>query len=144
MRCTIVAGVHSRSSDWPPRDNGDRRTTGEAARLSGFSIETLRYYEREGLLPPVARDESGRRSYSDIDLGWLALVRCLRETGMGVVEIRRFVELTQGGVGTTDQRIAMLEAHDGHIDRQIDQLRRHQTYLREKLDFYRSREGKPS
>lgn len=119
-------------------------TAGEAARRSGFSIDTLRYYEKAGLVPPVARDRSGRRCYSDSDLGWLALVRCLRDTGMTLADIRTFVGLVQAGEATVAQRVAMLRRHDARIELRVADLRRDQAYLREKLESYRRRGDRPS
>jgi len=112
---------------------------GEAAARSGFTLDTLRYYERIGLLPPVQRDHAGRRRYTDLDLGWLALLRCLRETGMPVVEIKQFVDLTQADTDHTAERLALLEAHHRNIDHQITQLRADQNYLHEKIQHYRQR-----
>lgn len=63
---------------------------------------------------------------------------------MPIVEIKRFVALTQDGVDTTRERIALLEAHDRQIDNQVEQLRRDQTYLRDKIDFYRRRTNQTS
>jgi len=141
----MFAGVHSRSStNELQAEDGAAHPIGEAARLSGFSIDTLRYYERAGLLPEVARDQSGRRRYTAIDLGWLSLIQCLRDTGMPIKEIKRFVALTQTGIGSTPERITLLETHGRQIDRHVDQLRRDQTYLREKIDFYRGRTNPPS
>ncbi len=114
-------------------------TPGQAAEKVGCSLDTLRYYERIGLLEQVRRTSGGRRIFSDDDIGWLNLLRCLRDTGMPIAEIKRFVALTQTGVDTTPQRITVLECHDRQIDRQVDQLRRDQAYLREKIDFYRRR-----
>ena len=62
---------------------------GEVADKTGFSIDTLRYYEREGILSPVARTAGGRRAYSDDDLGRLGFLRCLRDTGMPIVQLRQ-------------------------------------------------------
>jgi len=65
----------------------------EAAEHSGLSIDTLRYYEREGILPAVARTAGGRRTYTDDDLARLEFLRCLRETGMPIAKLRRYAEL---------------------------------------------------
>ncbi len=141
----MFAGVNSRSSaNQQEAENGTAHPIGEAARLSGFSIDTLPYYERAGLLPEITRDQSGRRRYTAVDLGWLSLIRCLRDTGMPIADIKQFVALTQNGTDTTPQRIAQLESHDRQIDRQVDQLRRDQAYLREKIDFYRRRTDQAS
>ncbi len=120
-------------------DGVDGYTPGEAAAKSGFSLDTLRYYERVGLLPPVQRDHAGRRRYTDLDLGWLALLRCLRETGMPVADIKQFVDLTQTDTDHTAERLALLETHDGHIGQQIARLRQDQDYLHEKIQHYRQR-----
>jgi DNA-binding transcriptional MerR regulator len=66
---------------------------GEAASKTGFSLDTLRYYERIGLLPPVDRTAGGWRRYSDTDLLWLMTLRCLRDTGMSVRQMRDFIDL---------------------------------------------------
>lgn len=112
-------------------------TPREAADASGFSLDTLRYYERVGLLPPVARDAGGRRRYSELDLRWLGLLRCLRDTSMQVKDVKTFVNLCQAGPGNEAARLLLLEAHDDRIEEQIAQLRRHQAYLRTKIDTYR-------
>jgi DNA-binding transcriptional MerR regulator len=117
----------------------DSYLAGEAAARSGFSLDTLRYYERVGLLPPVQRDHAGRRRYTDLDLGWLALLRCLRETGMPVADIKQFVDLTRADTDHTADRLALLEAHHRRIDHQITQLRAGQDYLHEKIQHYRQR-----
>jgi hypothetical protein len=57
----------------------------EVAARSGFSIKTLRYYERDSILPPIARTAGGRRVYSDGDLATLGFLRCLRDTGQSTV-----------------------------------------------------------
>jgi len=63
-------------------------TIPEAAARVGLSAHTLRYYEREGLLPPPSRNQHGVRMFEDSALEWLQLVRCLRDTGMSIAEIR--------------------------------------------------------
>ncbi|NRU67340.1 DNA-binding transcriptional MerR regulator [Clostridium beijerinckii] len=65
---------------------------------------TLRYYEREGLLPFVQRDNNGRRIYTDVDLGSIQLVNCMRATGMSIAYIKNYVSLTTKGKDTVDER----------------------------------------
>lgn len=60
--------------------------------LTGLSIETLRYYEREGIIGPVAR-RAGHRRYSGNDVAWIGLVTCLRNAGLGIADLRRFTTL---------------------------------------------------
>jgi DNA-binding transcriptional MerR regulator len=72
-----------------------------AARASGVSAYTLRYYERAGLIDDVGRADSGHRRYGDDDLAWIEVLQRLRATGMPIRTIRRYAELVRtGGRGT--------------------------------------------
>ena len=113
-------------------------TPGEAAGRIGVSIDTIRYYEKIGLMHGIRRDSGGRRVFSDDDLSRLGLLRCLRDSGMPIARLRRFAELLQGGDDTADQRTALLEEHDREIDEKVAQLRREQERVREKIKWYRS------
>lgn len=108
----------------------------QAAEVSGFSIDTLRYYEREGILRPIARTSGGHRTYTEDDLGWLDLVHCLRDTGMPIADLRRYAELSLDEA-TLAARVALLEEHDRRVQDSIDTLRAQQDRLREKIRWYR-------
>jgi DNA-binding transcriptional MerR regulator len=112
-------------------------TPQEAAAHSGFSIDTLRYYERVGLLPRIRRTGSGRRVFSDMDLKWLALLRCLRDTGMPITEMQLFVRLMRDGQGTVEERLAVLLEHQRRVEEQVARLQQHLGQLRDKIDTYR-------
>ncbi|MEU8266596.1 MerR family transcriptional regulator [Sphaerisporangium sp. NPDC049002] len=112
-------------------------TPGQAAEETGFSLDTLRYYERIGLLEPVERNAAGQRRFSDEDLGWLGMVRCLRDTGMPIAEMLRFAKLVRKGDDTINDRVTLLEAHDREVEAQIAQLREKQAALRRKIGYYR-------
>ncbi|MGP3967429.1 MerR family transcriptional regulator [Streptomyces sp. 6N223] len=116
----------------------------QAAAESGFSLDTLRYYERIGLLHSIDRTPGGRRQYSETDLHWLHLLRCLRETGMPIAEMVRFARLTRDGGETVPQRLDLLEAHDRRIEERITRLRDQQTQIRRKIGIYRSHSQQPS
>jgi DNA-binding transcriptional MerR regulator len=111
-------------------------TPAEAASESGFSLDTLRYYEREGILPDVARTAAGRRVYTDANLGTLGFLRCLRDTGMSITLLRRYGQLCQDE-STLPQRIELLEEHARIVADQLEQLRAQQARLQSKLDWYR-------
>ncbi|MEW2352822.1 MerR family transcriptional regulator [Spirillospora sp. NPDC029432] len=113
----------------------------ETAEKSGFSIDTLRYYEKIGLLARIARDASGRRVFSDDDLAWLGMLRCLRETGMPIAEMLRYSELVRGGEATLRERIELLQEHDRRVEDQIARLRSQQGQIKWKIDLYRGRAG---
>jgi DNA-binding transcriptional MerR regulator len=112
-------------------------TPSEVAERSGFSIDTLRYYEREGLLPGISRTAGGRRAYSQADLDWLGLVRCLRDTGMPIADLKRYTELCADD-STMEERLALLERHGDEVQASIDALLRQQEQLRAKIGWYRS------
>ncbi len=114
-------------------------TPAEAVEQSGFSLDTLRYYERIGLLGPVDRAPSGHRRFTPEDLDWLAVLRCLRDTGMPIAEMRCYAQLVrEGRADSIAARIALLERHDAEVEAQIVQLREQQRHLREKIGYYRS------
>ena len=112
-------------------------TPAEAAERSGFSIDTLRYYEREGILAPVARTAGGRREYTDDDLGRLGFLRCLRDTGMPIAQLRRYGELSADD-STIPERVELLERHEATVTASIEALFRQRDRLQEKLDWYRA------
>jgi DNA-binding transcriptional MerR regulator len=111
----------------------------EVVQRTGFSLDTLRYYEKEGLLGSIERTTSGRRVYSQSDVDWLAMVRCLRDTGMPIADLRRYVELSAHD-DTVAERIALLEAHDRAVQASIADLREQQKKVREKIAYYRGLE----
>ena len=72
-------------------------TVGEMAKKIGVAPSTLRYYDKEGLLPFVERSGGGMRMFKDSDLDWLRIIECLKRTGMPIKEIRQFVDWVYGG-----------------------------------------------
>jgi DNA-binding transcriptional MerR regulator len=112
-------------------------TPAEAAALSGFSLDTLRYYEREGILPPVARTAGGHRVYSDDDLGLLGFLKCLRETGMPIDKLRRYGEMCRDDA-TIPERVALLQEHADAVERELQALLAQRARLDDKLAWYRS------
>jgi DNA-binding transcriptional MerR regulator len=112
-------------------------TIGEVARLSGLSIETLRYYEREGLmLDPAPRDPAGRRRYGADDIAWIAALLMLRETGMTISDMRALAELSREE-GTEASRLEVLERHRERILDELRRTQRHLSALEKKIAAYR-------
>jgi len=114
-----------------------RYSPGEVADKTGFSIDTLRYYERIGLLDDIARTAGGRRAFTDDDVEWLGTLRCLRDTGMPIARMRRYAELTR--VEQTEaERLSILEEHDDEVGRRIAELQAQREHIRGKIAWYRS------
>jgi DNA-binding transcriptional MerR regulator len=110
----------------------------QAAEQSGFSLDTLRYYERIGLLDGIDRAPSGHRRFRDDDLEWLGVLRCLRDTGMPIAQMRRYAELARAGQATLAERLDLLAEHDTRVQERITLLRAQHEHLLEKIEWYRS------
>ncbi|MHC2797719.1 DNA-binding transcriptional MerR regulator [Mesorhizobium jarvisii] len=90
----------------------------EAGSRSGLSVDTIRYYEKLGLLPRIARDRAGKRQFSMEDIDWLVLLSSLRETGMPLKKMRHFAQLYQMGNATLSERKTLLLDHASHLNKQ--------------------------
>jgi DNA-binding transcriptional MerR regulator len=112
---------------------------GQAAEQSGFSLDTLRYYERIGLLDAIDRTSSGHRVFRDDDLEWLGVLRCLRDTGMPIAQMRRYAELARAGDETLAERLELLTEHATQVRERITQLQAQHQHLREKIEWYHER-----
>ena len=112
-------------------------TPQQTAARSGFSIDTLRYYERVELLPRIQRSSSGRRVFSEMDLKWLAMLRCLRDTGRPISEMQEFVRLMRDGLGSAEERLAVLLEHQRRVQEQVARLQQHLGQLGDKIALYR-------
>jgi DNA-binding transcriptional MerR regulator len=115
-------------------------TIAEVAALSGLSAHTLRYYERIGLLDPVARVHGGQRRYGADDLAWLAFLQRLRATGMPIRDMQRFAVLRRHGDATIAERRALLETHRDEVLERIAELQRDLRAVTDKITHYQTLE----
>ena len=111
-------------------------TISQLAEKLSVSAHTLRFYEKEGLLPSIQRDQSGSRVLSQADAEWLELLRCLQNTGMPLKEIKQFVEWLEQGDRSIEQRLALFQAQVEKVEQQIAELQRHLEILKYKRQFY--------
>ena len=118
-------------------DETRTHTIKQAAELTGASQDTLRYYEKIGLLAPVARSGNGHRRYGEIDLAWVRFFTILRSTGMPIRRMLAFAELEREGDPTIDERRALLEEHRGEVVRRLEELRRSLGTIDAKIAHYR-------
>ena len=77
----------------------------DISKKTGLSAYTLRFYDQKGLLPFVARDKHGRRHFKDEDLAFLSIITCLKNTGMQLNDIKKFVEWSMDGDPTYEKRL---------------------------------------
>ena len=83
-------------------------TIKEVSEQYEISQDTLRYYERVGMIPPVTRTEGGIRNYTEKDLRWVSLAKCMRSAGLPVEAMIEYVRLFQEGDSTISERLHLL------------------------------------
>jgi DNA-binding transcriptional MerR regulator len=108
----------------------------EVAERSGLSIDTLRYYEKIGLIEPPPRDSGGRRSYSEDDLGWVAFLLRLRSTGMPIRLMKEYADLRRIGPVTAARRKDILVQHREEIGLRMAEMQAFLEVLDTKIENY--------
>lgn len=112
-------------------------TIAQAAETLGLTSDTLRYYEKDGLLlRAVPRSSSGHRRYGETDLRWITLVTRLRSTGMPIRDVRAYAELVRDGDGNEVQRLALLRAHRDVVLQQLAEVTSHLGAIDHKIGIY--------
>jgi DNA-binding transcriptional MerR regulator len=112
------------------------RTIQRAAAETGVSPDTLRYYEKVGILPGIERSPSGHRRFGDEDLGWIRLVQCLRATGMPIEDLHQYAVLMQQGDTTAAARLQLLERHRRRIQEDMRELATALELVEQKITGY--------
>jgi DNA-binding transcriptional MerR regulator len=118
-------------------------TIEEAAQASGLSADTIRFYDRQGMLPPLPRDKRGWRFFDAGALDWLRNLARLRATGMPMAEMNRFAVLVHARGAETPaiiaERLSILERHNERLASRRAELDAAQSYLDTKIRIYRER-----
>lgn len=117
-------------------DEGTFMSIGEVAGATGLSVHSLRYYEAEGLIPEVVRNEAGHRRYRAEHVRWIGLLERLRVSGMSIARMRQYVELAVRGDETILARKALLEEHEADLRERIAELEDCRAIMRAKIDLY--------
>ena len=94
-------------------------TIKKVSEMTGLSIPTIRYYDKEGLLPDLQRKESGYRVFSDRDLEAIDLIECFKESGLTIREIRHFMSLVRQGDVTLDERLAFFQTNVARLEEKL-------------------------
>lgn len=113
-------------------------TINEIAKICDISVYTIRFYDKEGLLPFVTRNSTGNRQFSEEDLDVVKLICCLKNTGMQVKEIKQYIDLCMLGEGTVPSRRQIMADHRKAILKQIDDLKKSINIVDLKIAFYDS------
>lgn len=105
---------------------------------TGVSADTIRYYERIGLLPRVRRNKSGIRDFSEQDIATLEFIRCFRRAGMSVESLIEYMNLVEQGEGTEEARMHLLQEQRDKLDARIDELLTTRKRMDYKIKNYQS------
>lgn len=111
----------------------------ETAKKFGVTAHTLRYYEKEGLLPFVERTPSGIRTFSESDLEGLKIIMCLKNTGMQIKDIKYFIDLCMQGDSTFEQRLEFLQKQKQQIEIQLNELKANLNTITYKEQYYKDK-----
>ncbi|KPU45620.1 HTH-type transcriptional regulator AdhR [Oxobacter pfennigii] len=111
-------------------------TIKQAAKKAGLTIHTLRYYDKEGLLPFIKRDNSGNRFFTENDMEWLEVICCLKNTGMSIKQIKKYVQWCFVGDETLEARRQMLIEHRKEVMKQINELKQNLKKIDYKITHY--------
>jgi DNA-binding transcriptional MerR regulator len=106
-------------------------TITEVSKRYELSIDTLRYYERVGLIPPVRRGKGGIRDYSDKDIEWVGFIKCMRIANIPIEVLIEYVNLFKEGEDTQESRKTLLKEQRDRLAELIANLQK----ILEKLDF---------
>lgn len=110
----------------------------EAADKTGISSYTLRYYDKEGLLPFVKRNSGKKRIFTENDLRWLSLIKCLKNTNMSIKDIKKFIDWYLEGDSTLEKRYQFFLKHKSNVQSQIDDLEKYMEKIDYKIRYYKT------
>ncbi|MGG5341388.1 MerR family transcriptional regulator [Enterococcus sp. AZ192] len=111
---------------------------GTASKETNVSADTIRYYERIGLIPPVKRTESGIREFNEEDLRWIIFSRQMRNAGLSIESLIEYLSLFQGGDHTVPARLELLNEQKIILEERVDMMQSALDRLKFKIENYDS------
>ncbi len=109
---------------------------GEISNLTGITISTLRYYDREGMFPDMERSNGGIRVFSDTELNTLQVIECLKVSGMSIKDIKEFLIWCQEGDASLDKRQKMFHDRYKEVEKQLEEMKKNLNFLKFKCWYY--------
>jgi DNA-binding transcriptional MerR regulator len=113
-------------------------TISEVAKELNLTVYTLRYYDKEGLMPFVERTESGTRLFKESDISALKVIECLKSTGMPIKEIKNFIDWCSEGDSSLQQRYDMFLERKSLVEAQIEELKKTMEVIEHKCLYYKT------
>ena len=109
---------------------------GEVSKLTGLSVPTLRYYDKEGLIPNINRNENGLRDFNDQDLNTIHIVTCIKGAGASIREIKEYMDLCQLGDSTLEARKQFFIEKKRDVEEQMKKLNEIIMTVEMKIKYY--------
>lgn len=111
-------------------------TIAEVSKYFDIKPDTLRYYEKIGLMDPVKKDESGRRDYGEDDFRRINFLKCMRMSGISIERLKLYIDLFHEGEHTIPERKEILLSQKKELEATIEELNNTLNYLNYKIDNY--------
>jgi DNA-binding transcriptional MerR regulator len=118
------------------REESNRMKIAEVSKKYDLSQDTLRYYERTGLLPNVNRDKNGLRDYTDEDCKWVEFIKCMRNAGLPIEILIEYVSLVQQGDETLEARKELLIEQRNYLVKKMEEMMKTIERLNGKIERY--------
>lgn len=110
----------------------------EVAKKLNLTVYTLRYYDKEGLMPFVERTPNGTRLFKESDIDALTVIECLKSTGMPIKEIKKFIDWCSDGDSTLQQRYDMFLERKAAVEAQLEELNKTMELINHKCKYYKT------
>ncbi|KSU83233.1 DNA-binding transcriptional regulator, MerR family [Fictibacillus enclensis] len=110
----------------------------EVAKELNLTVYTLRYYDKEGLMPFVERTPNGNRLFKESDISALKVIECLKATGMPIKEIKTFIDWCSEGDSTLEQRYKMFLERKANVEAQMEELKKTMEIIQHKCSYYKT------
>ena len=111
-------------------------TIGEMAKILGVTTSTLRYYDKEGVIPFVERSEGGQLIFKDEDISWLRVIECMKKTGMPLKDIKVFIEMILEGDKTIPGRLEIIRKQRDAVRAQLEDVQKTLDVIEYKYWYY--------
>lgn len=116
-------------------------TIAEVSKKYDLTTDTIRYYEKEGLIPKVPRTQNGIRDFDEESCGWIEFIKCMRSAGMEIEILKRYVELFKEGRSTIKERKALLEEQRTKLIKKRQDINTTLERLDYKIELYKEIEA---
>ena len=111
-------------------------TIGEVAKILNLTVPTIRFYDKEGLLPYLQRNNGNARRFSEKDVEFLRIIKVLKKSGLQIKDIKKFFQWCMEGESTIKNRYELFLNQKEIIEQQIFELNQELEYIKRKIDFY--------